>query len=83
MSIVAEKIATDALGLPTADRALVARRLISSLDPECDANAETQWLEVIDRRSREIVAGTVTCRPVAETVRDLRAKLNASRHQPS
>jgi hypothetical protein len=44
-----------------------------------DVDAETQWQEVIDRRSREIEEGKVTCRPVAETVRDIRAKLNASR----
>jgi hypothetical protein len=47
-----------------------------------DADAEAQWQEVIERRSREIEEGKVTCRPVEETVRDIRAKLHA-RRQPS
>ena len=46
------------------------------------ADAETQWQETIDRRSREIEEGKVTCRPVEETVRDIRANLHA-RRQPS
>jgi hypothetical protein len=83
VSIVAEKIATEALGLPTEERAFVARKLISSLEPETDPSAEMEWLEVIERRSREIAKGKVTCHPAEETVRKIRAKLHASRRQPS
>ena len=81
MSIVAEKVA-EVLALPEQDRAYLAHQLIASLDDTVDPDAETQWNEVIDRRSREIEEGKVTCRPVAETVRDIRAKLHAHR-QPS
>jgi Putative addiction module component len=42
----------------------------------------TQWREVIDRRSREIEDGKVSCRPVEEVVQDIRNKLHA-RRQPS
>jgi putative addiction module component (TIGR02574 family) len=83
MSVTAEKIAVQALALPTEDRAFLARQLIASLDPVTDADAEAQWREVIDRRSREIDEGTVSCRPVEEALRDIRAKLNASRPQAS
>ena len=81
MSIAAEKVA-EVLALPEQDRAYLARQLIASLDPQHDADAEEQWVEVIERRSREIEEGRVNCRPVEETVRDIRAKLHA-RRQPS
>lgn len=81
MSIAAEKVA-EVLALPEQDRAYLARQLIASLDPTVDADAETQWQEVIDRRSREIEEGKVSCRPVEQVVQDIRAKLNA-RRQPS
>jgi putative addiction module component (TIGR02574 family) len=70
------------LALPEQDRAYLARQLIASLDDTVDADAETQWNEVIDRRSREIEEGKVTCGAVEETVRDLRAHLHP-RRQPS
>jgi len=81
MSVAAEKIA-EMLALPVQDRAFLAHQLITSLDNVVDADAEGQWREAIDRRSREIEEGRVHCRPVEETVRDIRAKLHA-RRQPS
>jgi putative addiction module component (TIGR02574 family) len=81
MSVTAEKVA-EVLALPEQDRAYLARQLINSLDDTVDADAETQWQEVIDRRSHEIEEGKVTCRPVDQTVRDIRARLHA-RRQPS
>jgi len=70
------------LALPEEDRAYLARQLIASLDDARDADAETQWHEVIDRRSREIEEGKVNCRPVEQVVQDIRRKLHA-RRQPS
>ena len=64
------------------DRAFLARQLIASLDDSVDADAETQWHEVLDRRSREIAEGKVSCRPVEQVVRDIRNRLHA-RRQPS
>jgi putative addiction module component (TIGR02574 family) len=78
MSVTAEKVA-EVLALPAADRAFLAHQLIASLDETVDADAEMQWQEVLDRRSREIDEGKVSCRPVEETVRDIRAKLDARR----
>jgi len=83
VSITAEKIATEALRLPKEERAFVARKLIFSLETETDPGAETEWLEVIERRSREIAEDKVQCRPVKEIVRKIRARLNATRRQPS
>jgi len=78
---IAEKVA-EVLALPAQDRAYLAHQLIASLDDTVDADAETQWQEVIDRRSREIDEGKVSCRPVEQVVDDIRAKLHA-RRQPS
>jgi len=79
MSIVAEKITDQALELTLDERAFIARKLISSLEPETDSAAEAEWLEVIDRRSREIAEGKVTCQPVENSLRDIRARLDAAR----
>ena len=81
MSLAAEKIA-EVLALPASDRAYLAHQLIASLDPQQDADAEAQWHEAIDRRSREIEEGKVACRPVDEVVQEIRTKLDAHR-QPS
>lgn len=78
MSIAAEKVA-EVLALPEQDRAYLARQLIASLDDIVDDDAETQWHEVIDRRTREIKEGKVNCRPVEPVVRDIRNKLRARR----
>ena len=82
MSIAAEKVA-EVLALPEQDRAFLAHQLIASLDNTVDADAETQWHEVIDRRSREMAEGRVDARPEEEVIQDIRAKLNAARRQTS
>ena len=46
-----------------------------------DADAETQWNEVIDRRSREMAEGRVEARPEAEMTGNIRARLLA--HHPT
>jgi hypothetical protein len=76
MSIAAEKVA-EVLALPEQDRAFLARKLIASLDHIVDADAETQWNEVIDRRSREMTEGRVDERSEKEMIWDIRAKLHA------
>jgi hypothetical protein len=81
VSIAAEKVA-EVLALPEQDRAFLARQLIASLDNTVDEAAEVQWEEVTARRSLEIESGEVHCRPVEETLREIRGKLDAHR-QPS
>jgi putative addiction module component (TIGR02574 family) len=78
MSIAAEKVA-ELLALPEQDRAFLVRQLIASLDQTVDPDSETQWLDVIDRRSREIEETKVSCRPVEQVVQDIRNKLHARR----
>lgn len=81
MSIAAEKVA-EVLALPEQDRAFLARQLIASLDDTVEVDAETQWNEVIDRRSREMAGGRVDARSEEEMIRDIRNKLHA-RHSAS
>jgi putative addiction module component (TIGR02574 family) len=78
VSVAAKKVA-EVLALPEKDRAFLARELIASLDETIDTDAETQWHSVIDRRSREIEEGKVTCRSVEQVVKDIRKKLHARR----
>ncbi len=59
------------------ERAVLAHQLIASLDDVVDPGAETEWHEIIDRRSREIAEGKVNCRPVEQVVGDIRTKLHA------
>jgi hypothetical protein len=77
MSIAAEKVA-EVLALPELDRAFLAKQLIASLDVTVDADAETQWHGVIDRRSREMAEGRVDARSEEEVIRDIRHKLRAN-----
>ena len=81
MSIAAEKLA-EMLAWPEQDRAFLARQLIASLDETLEPEAETEWNEVIDRRSREMAAGRVDTRSEEEMIQDVRAKLHA-RHPAS
>ncbi|HEX4350488.1 MAG TPA: addiction module protein [Verrucomicrobiae bacterium] len=78
MSVTAEKVA-EVLALPIQDRAYLARQLIASLDDAVDADAEAQWQEVIERRSRELAEGRVDTRPEEEVIRNIRAKLHTHR----
>ena len=80
MSIAAEKIA-EVLALPEEDRAYLAHQLIASLDDaaDADADAEAQWNEVIDRRSREMAEGRVDARSEDEMIGAIRHKLHARR----
>jgi hypothetical protein len=67
MSIAAEKV-IEMLALPEQDQAYQARQLLASLDDTVDADAETQWHAVIDRRSRETEEGKVSRRPVFSAI---------------
>jgi putative addiction module component (TIGR02574 family) len=49
-----KKIENEALKLPPGDRARLAERLISSLDPGADPDSQRVWLEEAERRLDEI-----------------------------
>jgi hypothetical protein len=62
MSITADKVVADALGLPAPLRAFVAEKLIESLDAS-DAPALTaKWRKEVRRRCAEMDRGAVDLR---------------------
>ena len=83
MNATAEKITGQAMALPVKERAMLAHKLIASLDPQRDAEAKAEWEEVIDRRSREMEEGRVSSRSEEEMIGQIRAKLHAARRQAS
>ena len=56
MSEQAEKVLTEALKLPTEERARVAAELMASVDGEAEADAEAAWALEIDRRVGRVQA---------------------------
>jgi len=75
MATKVEELAMELLALPAADRALLATQLISGLDESTDPDADALWLEEAQRRSAEIAAGSVVCRPAEDVFRDARQSL--------
>jgi len=71
MARTLEQLALEMLGLPAASRALLAERLIASLEEEeaVAADAESRWKGEAERRAQEISRGTVVCRPADEVFR--------------
>jgi putative addiction module component (TIGR02574 family) len=66
MSPSAKKILEDALHLDEAERASVAGALIESLHPDPQPGADEAWERVIERRVRELEAGTAETIPWSE-----------------
>ncbi|OFZ55698.1 MAG: hypothetical protein A2328_03265, partial [Bdellovibrionales bacterium RIFOXYB2_FULL_36_6] len=64
-----EKIALELLGLPTKSRALLAEKLIESLDEKQDKNVESLWIKEARRRSKEIKSGKIKCKPAKDVLR--------------
>jgi hypothetical protein len=62
MSITADQLITEALGLPIPVRAFVAEKLLESLDAASQDELTPAWREEIRKRSREVEAGTADLR---------------------
>ncbi len=77
MSVPLEKVEAEALELPARERALLAHRLIASLDGEGEdpADVELAWEEEIHRRVEEYRSGAVQAVPASEVVARARARL--------
>mgnify|MGYP001358933802 CR=1 FL=1 len=75
MSDNLELVADAALALEREQRASLAHQLIASLDEQVEEDAAAAWLEVIERRVREVESGEVECRPIEEVLGRLRQRL--------
>jgi putative addiction module component (TIGR02574 family) len=69
-----ERLLKEALGLPEAERAEMARNLVGSLDGPADATAADDWDQEIVRRIEQIDAGTAQTIDRKEFSRRLRER---------
>jgi putative addiction module component (TIGR02574 family) len=63
MGTMVESLLNQALQMPAQDRAVIAERLISSLDTEIDQEVEIAWQQEVQRRVEEVDKGVVACIP--------------------
>ena len=71
----ASQIAEAALGLPHAERASLAEKLLASLDHEPDDAIEKKWIEIALRRRDEVREGKVKPIPGEEALAQARRAL--------
>jgi putative addiction module component (TIGR02574 family) len=64
-----------ALKLPPKDRAILAERLISSLDSLEASENEQLWIEEAERRYKGYRKGRIPARPAKEVLRDARSSI--------
>jgi putative addiction module component (TIGR02574 family) len=72
MSTQLERLAVELLGLPNSSRALLATKLIESLDETETPDPQAAWIAVAERRAKELEDGTVQGIPAEEVFRKLR-----------
>ena len=70
MSPEAESIVKEALQLPREARALIAEKLLASLDFEEPFEVSSEWREEIARRCREIDADTANLIPGDQVLKE-------------
>jgi putative addiction module component (TIGR02574 family) len=75
MTKPAREVESRGLRLPRRERARLAQRLISSLDPDVDADVDKLWLREAERRVAELKSGKVVGIPAAKVLRKARSAL--------
>jgi putative addiction module component (TIGR02574 family) len=70
----ASTIQEEALALPLPERAKLVERLLESLDTLPETEAEALWLDVAERRAREIDEGKVQLVTPEELERRIQAR---------
>ncbi len=75
MSPNTENIINKALQLPRDARALIAEKLLESLDYEEPFELSAEWKEEIERRCKEIDNGTVALIPGNQVLKEATARL--------
>jgi putative addiction module component (TIGR02574 family) len=75
MSPETEKVIEKALQLPKDARALLAEKLLESLDYEEEFEVPPEWREEVHRRCRELDGGKARLVPGDQVFEELREKL--------
>ncbi len=71
-----ERLALELLGLPSKSRAVLASKLIASLDGEAEEDCEGLWLAEAQRRLEEVRLGKVAPRDAEDVLREARSLLS-------
>jgi len=74
MSLLTEPVVDAALALPAEQRAALADKLLTSLDPPAQKEIDAAWLAAVERRLQEHAAGKMAAIPAEEVFRLLRAR---------
>ena len=72
MNLTVEQIAEEALSLPSEARALLADRLVESLDPAEDGYVHQLWIVEARRRRDDVRSGRVQTIPGDEAMAQVR-----------
>ena len=75
MSMTVEQIVDEALRLPSEARALLADRLVESLDPAEDGYVRQLWVAEALRRRDEVRSGRVQTIPAEQALAQVRRAL--------
>jgi putative addiction module component (TIGR02574 family) len=75
VSTTLKKVEDDALKLSARSRALLAERLIMSLEEAVEAGAEQEWLVETKRRTADLKNGKTTGIPAGKVFKKARAAL--------
>ncbi len=75
MAATAEKIAAEALDLPTSGRALLVEKLLNSLSGKSDPTVERAHLDEIRRRRKAVQSGTAKLVDGEQALQSVRAAL--------
>ena len=63
------------LKLPVKERAILAERLITSLDSYDDSDNERLWVKEAEERYQQYKNGTITARLASDVLRDARLEI--------
>ncbi len=72
MATPVEKLTAEVLALPSDARALLADRLVESLDPVADEAIRALWVAEARRRRGEVLDGTAQAIPAADVLAEAR-----------
>ena len=75
-----EEIETEALKLSARSRAILARKLLESLEPAAETANERAWYDEAERRERELDEGKTDTIPAREVLRRLRSEITKRGH---
>jgi len=70
-----EELEHEVLQLPTQSRAILAEKLIRSLEADQETEVESAWIQEVEQRYHEVMEGQVTPVDADTAFRKIRAQL--------